>query len=88
MGMLEDRHTHTHQGHRIEVVENAVTKRVALLVDGREVASESCMLPQEITLHAAIDAAPVQAKIVIRFLRGSIVTLEIDGVPTPLTKHE
>lgn len=36
MGMLEGRHTHTHDGHRIEIVENAVTKRVALLIDGRE----------------------------------------------------
>jgi len=88
MGMLEDRHTHTHQGHRIEVVENAVAKRVTLLIDGREVASESCMLPQEITLDGAIDDAPVQAKIVIRFLRGSVVTLEIDGTPTPLLKSE
>ena len=86
MGMLEDRYTHTHDGHRILVVENAVSKRVALFIDGVEVASESCMLPQEITLTGSIGDAPVQATVKIRFLRGSVVTLEIDGAATPLEK--
>lgn len=80
MGILEERHIYTHHGHRIEVREDAVRKRVTLLVDGIEAASESCMLPQEITLVGSIADAPVRATVTIRFLRGSVVAVEVDGV--------
>jgi hypothetical protein len=81
MGLIEDRHTYEHQGHRIEIVEDGVAKRVRLLVDGREIASESSVLPREITIDASVGEAPLRASVRVRFLRGSVVSLEVDGVP-------
>lgn len=81
MGLIEDRHTHEYQGHRIEIVEDGVAKRVRLLVDGREIASESSMLPQEINIDAAVGEATLRASVRVRFLRGSVVSLEVEGAP-------
>jgi hypothetical protein len=86
MGLIEERHEYTYQGHRILVLEDGVRKRVTLLLDGVEAASESCMLPQEITLTGAVGDVPVRAKVETRLLRSSVVSVEVGGVV--LTRDE
>ena len=87
MGLIRDRHVGRYSDHTIEVVEDGVTKRVTLLVDGREAASESCVLPQEVVLTGTVGGQEATAKVVVRFLKGSDVSLEVGGTKIPLEKN-
>ena len=88
MSLTEDRHVGRYQDHVIEIKEDGVAKTVSLILDGREAARESCILPQEITLTGSIadGKSAVTAKVIVRFLASSRVALEIDGEPIPLEK--
>lgn len=87
MGLIEDRHVGRYGDHTIEIIEDGVAKRVSLVIDGSKVSSESCILPQEIVLAGAIEAHAVEARVVTRMLKSSLVTLEIDGAAVPLEKN-
>lgn len=81
MGLIEERHTYSYEGHRILVLEDGVRKRVTLHIDDVEAAGESCILPQTITLTGSLGQASVRATVTARVLRGSVVVVEVDGVP-------
>jgi len=89
MGLIKDRHVGKYEGHTIEVVEDGVAKRVTLLVDGHELASESCIVPQEISLTGIIGGGQaVAAQVTIRFLASSKVSAMVDGKPIDLVKAD
>jgi len=86
MGLIRDRHVGRFRDHTIEIVEDGVAKRVTLYIDGDKVAGESCILPQEIVLTGTLADHDVEAKVVVRFLRNSQVSLEVAGEAIPLEK--
>jgi hypothetical protein len=86
MSLVKERHVGKYRDHTIEVVEDGLAKRVTLLVDGRELASESCVLPQEITLTGTLGEAQLAAAVTVRFLASSRVTATVDGTPIELVK--
>ncbi len=94
MGMLVDRYEGTYEGHKIELVRNAVTKTLKLLIDGAVVASEHIWLPEDITLRAEFEhkgahhtvVAHQHVKPIVGLPIGNDDSIEIDGKPLPLTK--
>ena len=89
MAITGDRYVGTYEGHRIELVRNNWDKTLKLLIDGKEVASESRILPHDITLTGSFEHEgvrhTVKAKAVSHFL-SSEDTVEVDGEALPLTK--
>lgn len=89
MSITGDRYVGTYEGHSIELVRNNWDKTLKLLIDGKEVASESRILPHDITLTGEFEHNNVRhtviAKAVAHFL-SSDDTIEVDGEALPLTK--
>ena len=89
MGITKDCYLANYDGHRIEVVSNNWNKSINLLIDGEKVASESRVLPHDITLTKDFEHAGVQhkivAKVVVHF-PSLEVTLEVDGQEILITK--
>jgi hypothetical protein len=90
MGLSGDRYVGTYEGHTIELVRNNWDKTLRLLIDGREVARGSCMLPGRITLNGTLehDGAPraVIARSIPRRLLWTTDTVEVDGKELALTR--
>jgi len=89
MSITGDRYIGIYEGHTIELMRDNWIKTLKLLIDGKEVASESRILPHNITLTATLEHSGVQHSIVAR----SIVhfplvedTIEIDGKTLTITK--
>jgi hypothetical protein len=91
VGITKDRYNATYEGHTIEVISNNWDKTLNLWIDGNKVASESRLLPHDITLTKTFeyDGVPhaVVVKSVVHF-PSTTVTLEIDGKGIILTKTE
>ncbi|MBD1913206.1 MULTISPECIES: hypothetical protein [unclassified Leptolyngbya] len=89
MAITGDHYIGTYEGHSIELVRNNWNKTLKLLIDGKEVASKSRILPHDITLEGSLEHDGVQhtvtAKVVVHFL-SSEDTVEVDGNKLPLTK--
>jgi hypothetical protein len=72
MAITGDRYVGTYEGHIIELIRNNWVKTLTLLIDGNEVAGDSCMLPGRITLSGALEhngaRHTVVAKSVLRYL--------------------
>jgi len=90
MAITGHRFVGTYHGHTIELVRNNWVKTLTLLIDGQEVASESCMLPGRITLNGALDhngaRHVVVARSVPRLLLWTTNTIEVDGKELALSK--
>ena len=90
MALTGDRYVGTFEGHTIELVRNNWVKTLTLLIDGQEVADESCMLPGRVTLTGALehngDEHTVVAKSVPRYLLWTTATIKVDGKELALTK--
>jgi hypothetical protein len=90
MAITGDRYVGTYEGHPIELIRNNWNKTLKLLIDGNEVASESCLLPGRIVLTATLEHNGVRhavvAKSVPRYLLWTTDTIEIDGNELALTK--
>ena len=90
MALTGDRYVGTYEGHTIELVRNNWVKTLTLLIDGIEVASESCMLPGRITLSGALEhndaRHTVVAKSIPRYLLWTTDIIEIDGKELAITK--
>jgi hypothetical protein len=90
MAITGDRYVGAYEGHTIELVRNNWNKTLRLLIDGKEVACESCVLPGRVTLtgtleHGGVPLAVV-AKSVPRRLLWTSDTVEIDGKALTLTQ--
>jgi hypothetical protein len=92
MAIIGDRYVGTYEGHTIELVRNNWNKPLKLLIDGREAASESCMLPGRITLAGTLEhlGAPraAIARSVSRRLLWTVDTVEVDGKELVLTSDQ
>jgi hypothetical protein len=91
MAITGDRYVGTYEGHTIELVRNNWKKTLQLLIDGREVASESRILPHDITLTGAFEEGGVRHTVVAKAVAhfpSSEDTVEIDGKALPLTKTQ
>ena len=91
MALTGDRYVGTYAGHRIELIRDNLKKRLALHIDGREVASESRILPHNITLQATFEDDGVEHNVVahstIRFPSADD-SIEVDGQLLPVTKTQ
>jgi hypothetical protein len=92
MALTGDRYVGTFEGHTIELMRNNWNKTLRLLIDGKEVACESCMLPGRITLTGAVEHGGVQHAVVAQSVPDHLLwtkaTVEVDGQPLTLTKTE
>jgi hypothetical protein len=83
MAITGDRYVGSYQGHKIELVRDNWVKTLTLLIDGREAASESCMIPKRIILNGVLDLdggqVAVVAKSIPRRFFWATDTIEIDG---------
>jgi hypothetical protein len=90
MALTGDRYVGTYEGHTIDLVRNNWVKTLTLLIDGKAVASESCLWPGRITLSDALEHSDarhaVVAKSVPRYLLWTTDTVEVDGKELALTK--
>lgn len=89
MSITGDRYVGTYEGHAIELVRNNWNKTLSLLIDGEVVATESRILPHDITLTAELAHNGVRHTVVAAALvRGlsSDDAIEVDGEPLPVTK--
>lgn len=91
MSLTGDRYVGTYEGHTIELIRNNWNKTLKLVVDGRELASESRILPHDITLTGTLEHEGVPhtvvARSVVRFPSAQD-TLEVDGRALSLTRTQ
>jgi len=91
MGITGDQYVGEYEGHIIELVRNAWVKTLELRIDGNKVASESCMLPHNITLTGAFEHNGVQHSVTAISLDRfpfTTDTIEVDGNLLALTKSK
>ena len=89
MAIRGDRYTGTYAGRTIELVRNNWNKTLTLLIDGQEVARESCALPHDITLTGAFDHEGTRHTVVAKSVShfpSTTDTIEVDGAALRLTK--
>ena len=89
MAITGDRYVGEYEGHTIELVRNKWDKTLALLIDGKKVASESRLFPHNITLTGTLEHDGVQHIVVAKadeHLFSTKDTIDIDGNPLALTK--
>ena len=89
MAITGDRYAGMYEGHTIELVRNNWNKALTLLIDGQDVARESCALPHDITLTGTLEHEGAQHTVVARSVPHFPSTtdiIEIDGVALSLTK--
>ncbi len=78
----------TYQGHKVELIRDNLRKKLALLIDGVEVASEPRTLQHDITLTATLVHEGVSHRVVARSIVGRTTsgTIHIDGAPMTIAK--
>lgn len=89
MALTGDRYAGTYAGHTIELVRNNWNKTLTLLIDGQEVARESCALPHDITLTGIVEHDGARHTVVAKSVPhfpATTDTIEVDGTVLPLTK--
>lgn len=88
MGMMGDGYRGTYQGHTVELIRDNVGKKLKLVIDGVEVASEPRALQHDITLNATLVHEGVSHRVVARSVVGRTTsgTIHIDGAPLTIAK--
>jgi hypothetical protein len=85
-----DHYVGTYAGHTLELVRNNWHKTLKLLIDGREVASESCALPHDMTLRGNLEVGGARHSVVAQSLVDRLVltadSIEVDGQVVKLIK--
>src|SRR5258708_30467936 len=66
MAITGDRYVGTYEGHTIELIRNNWDKTLSLLIDGNKVATESRLLPHDITLTSSFEHNGVQHTVVAK----------------------
>jgi hypothetical protein len=91
MGLTGDHFVATYEEHTLELISNEWIKNIKLLIDGKEVARASRILPHDVTLTGALEHDGVRhsvvARSVIRF-PWTEENIEIDGNPLTLTRKK
>ena len=90
MAITGDHYVGTYAGHTLELVRNNWNKTLKLLIDGQEVASESCIIPHDMTLNGTLEVSGAQHSVVARSLVDHLVltkdSIAVDGQIVELTK--
>ena len=89
MGILGARYGGVYEGHRIEIVQDNLSKTCKLVVDGVTLASEGRAVPHDITLEATFEHAGVTHRLVGRSVVTGLATkdsIELDGKPFSITR--
>jgi hypothetical protein len=90
MALTGDHSVGTFEGHTLELVRDNWAKTLKLLIDGREVARGSCMVPGAVTLTGAVEHDGVRHAVVARSVPHRLLwttdTIEVDGQPLTLTR--
>lgn len=86
--MLGDGYRGTYQGHTIELVRDNLAKKLKLVIDGVEVASEPRAMQHDITLTATLVHDDVSHRVVARSIvgRSTSGTVMVDGAPLTIAK--
>jgi hypothetical protein len=91
MALTGDRYVGSFEGHAVELVRNNWDKRLTLLVDGQEVARESCAFPGRRTLTGILEHDGARHTVVAKSIPRRLVftkdTIEVDGNELPLTRE-
>jgi hypothetical protein len=81
-----------YEGHNIELVRNNWNKTLKLLIDGQEVARESCRFPGARTLIGSLDHGRVRHLVVASSVPDRLVrtkeTISVDGADLQLTSQK
>lgn len=89
MAITGDRYIGMYEGHTIELVRNNWNKTLTLLINGKEVARESRVLPHDIALTGILEHDGTQhtvtARSIVRFPSAED-TIEVDGQALNLTR--
>ena len=89
MALMGDRYVGTYEGHTIELIRDNLNKTLALHIDGRQVASESRILPHSITLTGTFEHDGLEHTVVAHstiHFPSADDKVEVDGKPLPITK--
>jgi len=90
MALTGDHYVGTFEGHTLELIRNNWNKTLTLLIDGKEVAWESCVLPGRVTLTGVVEHGGVRHAVVVRSVPHRLLwtkdSIEVDGEPLTLTK--
>jgi hypothetical protein len=89
MGITGDRYKGDYEGHTIEFVLDNWVKIAVLLIDGQRVASESRILPHDITLTGTFETNGTRHTVVTKSLNRfpfSTEIFEVDGNTFPMIK--
>ena len=91
MGLTGDHFVGTYGGHTLELVSNEWARNIKLLIDGKEVARASRILPRDVVLTGTLEHGgpphAVVARSVIRF-PWTEESIEIDGHPLELVRKK
>ena len=81
MGLMGDGYRGTYQGHTIELIRDNLAKKLKLVIDGVEVASQPRAMQHDITLTATLLHEGVSHRVVARSIVGRTTsgTVMIDG---------
>jgi hypothetical protein len=89
MALTGNSFTAKYEGHTIELVRNNWNKTLKLVIDGEDVARESCLLPGRLTLRGALEhnggAHAVVATSIPRRFVFIKETIAVDGSELPIT---
>jgi hypothetical protein len=88
MGLMGDGYRGTYQGHTIELIRDNLAKKLKLVIDGVEVASEPRAMQHDITLTATLVHEGVSHRVVARSIVGRTTsgTVMIDGAPLTIAR--
>ena len=89
MSITGDVYVGEYEGHTIELVRNNWNETLKLLIDGKETASESRILPHTITLTGEFEHNGLRHSVLAKAVEGFLSsdnTVEIDGKELHLTK--
>ena len=88
MGLMGDGYRGTYQGHTIELIRDNLAKKLKLVIDGVEVASQPRAMQHDITLTATLVHEGVSHRVVARSIVGRTTsgTVMIDGAPLTIAK--
>ena len=88
MGLMGDGYRGTYQGHTIELIRDNLAKKLKLVIDGVEVASQPRAMQHDITLTATLVHEGVSHRVVARSIVGRTTsgTVMIDSAPLTIAK--
>ena len=90
MALTGDRYVGEYEGHTIELVRDNWVKMLTLLIDGKKAASESIVLPHNVTLNGTFEHDGQEHHVTAKSLIDRMIftkdSIEVDGVELQLTK--